>query len=108
TDQTPRMTTTSSGTSAVAAGGLCHPDPLRFIALRQSRSDTDRNGTPRGIPSPVLAPGTALGSRLRVALSSGQVSSQLICGLTAEPLFVRAPTPDQSFHFFLPCGPPRG
>jgi hypothetical protein len=58
----------------VAAGGLCPPDPPRFIAMVPVSESTNRNGTPRrGIPSPILAPESALGSRLRVALSSAQV-----------------------------------
>ena len=46
-----------------------------------------------GAPSPVLAPGAALGSRLRVALSSGQVIDHRICDSIAEPLMVRAASP---------------
>src|SRR5207302_11374119 len=38
-----------------------------------SLGEYNRNGTPRRIPSPILAPESALGSRLRVALSSAQV-----------------------------------
>jgi hypothetical protein len=44
----------------------------------------NRNGTHPRAPSPVLAPGTALGSRLRVALSSGRATSQSTSLLTAE------------------------
>jgi hypothetical protein len=71
--------------------GLCPPDPPRFIARVPISERNNRNGTPLGVPSPILAPESALGSRLRVALSSAQVTDHLICAPTAEPLAVRAP-----------------
>ena len=55
--------------------GPC-PQTPEIYRLRPIPESKNRNGTPQtihGVPSPVLAPGTALGSRLRVALSSGQV-----------------------------------
>ncbi len=75
-------------------GGSAPRGPPRFIALAPIPENRNRNGTSReydsGAPSPVLAPGAALGSRLRVALSSGQVTGHSICDSNAEPLAVRA------------------
>ena len=67
--------------------------PRDLSHQRQSRRAKTETGHPErcsGVPSPVLAPGTALGSRLRVALSSGQVTDHSICDPSAEPLTVRA------------------
>jgi hypothetical protein len=76
-------------------GGSALPDPPRFIALAPIPENKSRNGTSReydsGVPSPVLAPGAALGSRLRVALSSGQVTGHVIRNQRTEPLAVRTP-----------------
>jgi hypothetical protein len=94
-EQTRTTQETSNRKSAVSAraGGLCPPGPPRFIALVPIPERQNRNGTPReyypGVPSPVLVPGAALGSRLRVALSSGQVTDHPICDPGAEPLSVR-------------------
>ncbi len=75
------------------------PQAPRDLALScQSRSKTtgakkqkrDAATLHAVAPSPVLAPGAALGSRLRVALSSGQVTDHSICDPSAEPLPVRA------------------
>jgi hypothetical protein len=74
--------------------GSAPPGPPRFIASAPIPESNNRNGTPpecySGVPSPVLAPGAALGSRLRVALSSGQVIGHFIPDLVVEPLPVRA------------------
>ena len=79
--QTTQEPFTDKSPAPARAGGLCPRGalwaPPRFIASAPIPESNNRNGTPRecysGVPSPVLAPGAALGSRLRVALSSGQV-----------------------------------
>ena len=76
----------------MAAGGLCPPDPPRLIAFVPSSEIKQKRDAQR-IPSPILAPESALGSRLRVALSSAQVTDHFICAPTAEPLAVRAAGP---------------
>jgi hypothetical protein len=91
--QTIQETFTSKSSALAKAGGLCPPGPPRFSALRQSRRVKTETGHPErcsGVPPPVLAPGSALGSRLRVALSSDQVTNHSICDPSAEPLAVRA------------------
>ena len=56
-----------------------------------------------GVPSPVLAPGAALGSRLRVALSSGQVIDHFINAPLTEPLPVRAAPATARRHIPISC-----
>lgn len=64
---------TASGCRRPGLGGLCPPGPPRFIAFGQPRSGNKRSGA-YCAPPPVLAPGAALGSRLRVALSSDRAT----------------------------------
>jgi hypothetical protein len=66
------------------------PQTPRDLSPGANPGEQNRNGTHTGAPSPVLAPDSALGSRLRVALPSGQVIDHSICGSGAEPLSVRA------------------
>jgi len=67
------------GSAPQAPRDLSHSGQSRRV--RQKRGTADKSA---GAPSPVLAPGAALGSRLRVALSSGEVIDHSIrnhCGL---------------------------
>ena len=91
--QTTQETFSSQSSALAKAGGLCPPGPPRFSAsapIPESKTETGHPERCSGVPPPVLAPGTALGSRLRVALSSDQVTDHSICDPSAEPLPVRA------------------
>jgi hypothetical protein len=70
------------------------PQAPRDLSHRANPGETQQKRDARmcrwGAPSPVLAPGAALGSRLRVALSSGQVTGHVIRDRRAEPPAVRA------------------
>ena len=72
--QTTQEAFTEKSPALARAGGLCPPGPPRFSALAPiPETLTEQKRDACSVPSPVLAPGAALGSRLRVALSSGQV-----------------------------------
>ncbi len=88
------------------------PDPPRFIALapipEKHQQKRDAVFFKQGVPSPVLAPGAALGSRLRVALSSGQVIDHVIRNQRAGPAALRASVdPSQALSVRTMAAPPR-
>ena len=79
-DQRQPCQSHGSGKSEDWVGGLCPPDPPRFTALFQARR-ANKNGTPCGIPSPILAPSRRSG---RVSASPypplGSLTSVLLGG----------------------------
>ena len=107
-DQRQPCQSHGSGKSEDWVGGLCPPDPPRFTALFQARR-ANKNGTPCGIPSPILAPSRRSG---RVSASPypplGSLTSVLLGGPRNQTECARrAVWPDTSFHRpkFLSDGP---
>ena len=91
TRHTPRTTPTQAH-PRWRPGGSAPQTPRDLSPLCQARREKQKRDAQR-IPSPISAPESALGSRLRVALSSAQVTDHFICAPTAEPLAVRAAGP---------------
>ena len=91
TRHTPRTTPTQAH-PRWRPGGSAPQTPRDLSPLCQARREKQKRDAQR-IPSPILAPESALGSRLRVALSSAQVTDHFICDRIAEPLAVRAGSP---------------
>ena len=91
TRRTPRTTPTQAY-PRWRPGGSAPQTPRDLSPLCQARREKQKRDAQR-IPSPISAPESALGSRLRVALSSAQVTDHFICDRIAEPLAVRAAGP---------------
>jgi hypothetical protein len=83
--------------------GALPPRPPEIYRRRANLGEQKQKRDAQGIPSPILAPESALGSRLRVSLSSAQVTDYFIRALTAEPLLVRADPPDNTVRFLVGC-----
>ena len=88
---TPRTTPTQAH-PRWRPGGSAPQTPRDLSPLCQARREKQKRDAQR-IPSPISAPESALGSHLRVALSSVQVTDHFICDRIAEPLAVRAAGP---------------
>jgi hypothetical protein len=73
-------------------GGSAPQPPRDLPLLCRARREKQKRDAPC-IPSPISAPESALGSRLRVALSSAQVTEHFICAAFAELQPVRAQGP---------------
>jgi len=100
TRHTPRTTPTQAH-PRWRPGGSAPQTPRDLSPLCQARREKQKRDAQR-IPSPISAPESALGSRLRVALSSAQVTDHFICAPTAEPLAVRAGSPTNAARFRQP------
>ncbi len=100
TRHTPRTTPTQAY-PRWRPGGSAPQTPRDLSPLCQARREKQKRDAQR-IPSPISAPESALGSRLRVALSSAQVTDHFICAPTAEPLAVRAGPPTNAAGFRQP------